>query len=203
MIGILIDKLGTASGQLIYHKTAWFAPKNIVLYSGSGSPISSITWRGVVVAWSDMSQVRLLDISTQSALCYLDCPVGVSLQCPIPCRLHWESNQDLWIAWADTCRHLELRLAPDGVAVLVKSVDEWQADCIVCGISTFDTDHLVLLGYVPPDDDTVDLAMSPATTRNSLLRIDEETSLSSHVAGLSVDDDNNSFLFTGLAVTLQ
>jgi hypothetical protein len=149
--------VGTATGQLIYHKTSWFAPKNSSLFGGTGSPVCAIAWRGGIVAWADLSHVRLLDVATQSAICYLDCPIGVNLQCPIPCKLFWDSAQDLWIGWADQCRHLQLNYSANNAfnQITAKSVKQWQTDCIVCGIASFDAEHVVVLGYIPPDDDMI------------------------------------------------
>jgi WD40 repeat protein len=148
--------VGTATGQLIYHKTSWFAPKNTSLFGGSGSPVCAIAWRGAIVAWADLSHVRLLDVSTQSAICFLDCPIGVNLQCPIPCKLFWDTAQDLWIGWADQCRHLQLNYTNNNFNnIVAKSVKQWQTDCIVCGIASFDAEHMVVLGYIPPDEDII------------------------------------------------
>jgi len=67
-----ISDIGTASGQLIHHRQVWFTQKNIVLFSGAGSPVTKISWRGNIVAWADATQVRLMDITTQTAICYLN-----------------------------------------------------------------------------------------------------------------------------------
>jgi hypothetical protein len=67
----ILFPLGTALGRLIHHKQAWFA-KDIELFSGSGSSVNAIAWRGDVVAWADASQVRLMDVTTQVAICYLN-----------------------------------------------------------------------------------------------------------------------------------
>ncbi len=38
--------VGSASGRLTYHRTAWFSHKDIVLFAGSGSEVCSIAWKG-------------------------------------------------------------------------------------------------------------------------------------------------------------
>ena len=63
--------VGSESGQLIHYKQMWFSQKNILLFPGAGSPVSSIAWRGNIVAWADSNHVRLMDVSTQTGLCYL------------------------------------------------------------------------------------------------------------------------------------
>jgi hypothetical protein len=38
--------VGSASGRLIYHRSAWFANKDVTLFAGSGSEVTSIAWKG-------------------------------------------------------------------------------------------------------------------------------------------------------------
>jgi hypothetical protein len=40
--------------------------------------------------------------------------------------------------------------------VCAKTVAEWQTDCVICGISSFDIDHVAILGYFPTFDDNSD-----------------------------------------------
>lgn len=37
--------------------------------------------------------------------------------------------------------------------IIAKTVADWQSDCIICGLSSFDVDHVVILGYFPVLDD--------------------------------------------------
>jgi hypothetical protein len=41
--------------------------------------------------------IRLMNLSTQSAICFLESPLGVSIESPLPCCLFWESDCDLMI----------------------------------------------------------------------------------------------------------
>lgn len=96
---------GTSSGQLIYRRHTWFT-KDIDLFRGSSSPVSAIAWRGDVIAWADAGQVRVMNITTQAAICYLNrsdlslpdwvitccSPPNVGPQNPFPCHLFWESE---------------------------------------------------------------------------------------------------------------
>lgn len=87
--------------------------------------------------------------------------------------------QDLLIGWADSFRHLRLyresnssdpvasgsfstdaststntTTAPSSVAqVTSRTIADWQTDCIICGLSSFDIDHVVILGYFPIFDE--------------------------------------------------
>ena len=182
--------VGTSSGKLIHHRAQWFAHKNIVLFKGSNVSVSNIAWKNNLVAWADTYHVRIMDISTQTAVCYINCPIdNIDVNNPLPCHLVWDSGKDLLIGWADCYRHVELK-APHNASseipgnysesgnkysnsdvsgnsttnseanpvssgdehhrYIAKTVCTWNADCIICGISTFDIGHVVILGYVPP-----------------------------------------------------
>ena len=143
---------GSVTGQLIYHRTVWFSQKNVVLFNGADSAVTTIAWRGDIVAWADSTQVRIMDLSTQTAICFLNCPQGVSTYNPLPCCLFWESERDLLIGWADSVRQIELSSTQgsNGAEVITaRSVVDWETDFIVCGISPFDADHVVVLGFTP------------------------------------------------------
>ena len=151
--------IGSVAGQLIYHRTVWFSQKNVTLFNGADSPVTTIAWKGNIVAWADSCQVRIMDLATQSAICFLNCPIGVGIFSPLPCCLFWESECDLLIGWADSFRHVELSSSSgngpgiggvENEIITARSVIDWETDCIICGISSFDTDHVVLLGYAPP-----------------------------------------------------
>ena len=154
---------GSVTGQLIYHKTIWFTQKNVTLFNGADSAVTTIAWRGNVVAWGDATQVRIMDLATQSAICFLNCPQGVSTYSPLPCCLFWESESDLYIGWADSIRHVELSISTGGPGesevVTARSVVDWETDCIVCGLSSFDADHMIILGYAPPFESDLGLAL--------------------------------------------
>jgi len=155
--------VGGAGGQLIHHRHAWFSQKDIELFRGSGTPVCALAWRGDVVAWADSSQVRVMDVATQAAICYLNSPPNVGPSNPFPCRLFWESEYDLLVGWADSLRHLQLVYTSysggeDGQSrsgqadIRARLVADWRCDTIVCGVSSFDQDHVAVLGYTPPDD---------------------------------------------------
>lgn len=150
--------VGGQSGQLVYHRTLWFTQKDIILFNGADSPISNIVWRRNLVAWADALNVRLIDITTQTAICYLECPSGLDIQYTLPCILFWESDSDLFIGWADSFRHLELidiNNNLDNKNIIARTVSEWHTDCIICGLSSFDADNIILLGYPLPNESTL------------------------------------------------
>lgn len=70
----------------------WFSKKNVLLFPGANSPVTAISWRGNVVAWADANHVRLMDVTTQTGLCYVSSPQGVGIHNPFPCHLYWETD---------------------------------------------------------------------------------------------------------------
>lgn len=189
--------VGTVSGKLIRYRMTWLSNKSNLLSKGNDTAVTTISWRGDVVAWADASQLKLLDVKTMTAICYLECPSGVSIDDPLPCVLFWASDKDLYIGWADTFRHLELTyrsgqpysrpntrgdVSIDGTPadgspnrgpskggkqqvsvgdeIIASTMSDWEVDVIICGVSTFDEEHVLLFGYCPPelhDSDYIDI----------------------------------------------
>eukprot|EP01038_Epipyxis_sp_PR26KG_P008152 gene8152-11033_t len=151
--------VATSSGRIIHHRSAWFTQKDLVLFAGAGSSVTSLSWRNNLIAWCDDSVIRILDVNTQSAVCQIGAPIGVSPDDPFPCHLFWESDQELMVGWADHFKLIEIFPANDpillaeGYLKIAKTKCEWQADCIICGISPFDANHIIMLGYTPPLDE--------------------------------------------------
>lgn len=154
--------LGTVSGKLIHHKQVWFSNKNSVLFNGAGSAVSSITWRCDIVVWSDLNLIRVMNIATQTAICYINCPHGVGFQNPFPCTLFWESDRDLLISWADNIRHIQFISSNkfDQREITVRTALDIQMDCITCGVAPFDKNHLIVYGCIPPSEDNEDFILS-------------------------------------------
>ena len=122
------------------------------------------------MAWADACQIRLMEVQSQTAICYLNCPPNIGDNNPFPCSLFWHSDMDLLIGWADSFRELHLvktennfsaSTTPakgiggqDVTTVLrAKLVADWVADSVICSISSFDKDHALLLGYIPASID--------------------------------------------------
>eukprot|EP01032_Pedospumella_encystans_P022347 gene22347-25315_t len=177
--------VGTSSGRLILHRPAgWFrqSQKEVVLFPGAGSAITTIKWEGNLVAWADVAQVRVMDISTQTALCQMSAPMGVGAEEPYPCSLCWTSPRDLLIGWADNFRHVRISAAAAGVSgdnmnsgssknsskgvgakgasgsdesKVATVVAEWMTDSLISGLHGFDAEHVVYLAYTPSLDEEV------------------------------------------------
>ncbi len=156
---------GDGTGQLTKHRITWYTQKKEVLFAGAGSAITTIAWLGDLVAWADSTQVRIMDANTLSAICYLNSPSGTG-NVSFPCCLHWASNHDLFVGWADSFRHLEFMdnaelakqsASPAGIlknrisgVMYARTVSDWQTDFLIAGLAPFDAEHVVLLGYSPP-----------------------------------------------------
>jgi len=151
-------------------------------YKGSSQAKSTAQWEDdSIVAWADLCTVRIMDIATQTAICYLNAPLGVGVAasigdgpanvlCPCPCSLFWESESDLLIAWADNFRHVRVmgrelgaaavtedRVASEG-GVTAATLVEWQVDCLLCGgVFPVDAQHVMSLGYSPAEAGGADL----------------------------------------------
>ena len=144
---------GTSSGKVIHHHIQWMSQKNTTLFNGSALPVTNIVWRGSTLVWADTEQVRLLDMSTRSAICCINCPV-IDRDLPLPCTFLWASEADLYIGWADTFTHIELSpavKAPQAGFATARVVAEWQTDCIICGLLLYDSRRLLLVGCSPSD----------------------------------------------------
>lgn len=160
---------GTETGQLIYRRHSWPAAATSYkdkdqkeLFPGCGSAVTSVTWRGSVVAWADSSHVRLMEVHSQTAICYLNCPPNIGVNNPFPCSLFWYTDMDLLIGWADSFRQLHLvqtglpassSSSPASVSLRARLTADWVTDSIICSVSSFDKDHALLLGYIPPSVD--------------------------------------------------
>jgi hypothetical protein len=61
----------------------------------------------------------------------------------------------LLVGWGDTVQRLEMIHSVASVGDTVQSsttaeiTEEWKADFVICGLSPFDADTLLLFGYVP------------------------------------------------------
>lgn len=163
--------LGTASGKLVHHKQVWFTHKNVVLFNGTGLPVISVSWRRDIVVWADLKLVRIMNIASQSAVCFISSPNGVGPHNPFPCHLFWESDEDLFIAWADNLRHVEITRSAnkdDERETTAKTIMDYQLDCIACGVSSFDSEHLAVFGCVPPSEESMQREGDLESTASSI-----------------------------------
>ena len=122
----------------------------------------------------DAAQLRRLDLFSLPNICRLSSPPGVSRLNPYPCRMFWHSDSELFVGWADCFQHLKLAQTQDQVQTrgggresgqgrnsgqmrkVAAGCSDWQVDVIICGLTSLDANHILILGYVPPDVDEGD-----------------------------------------------
>lgn len=152
---------GAANGALIYRRAGWLKQKTIVLSPGNGSPVTTLAWRGGLVAWADLSSLRVMDLTSQTAICRLNIPHGILPDDGIDCKIFFKNDRDLFVAWGASMRVLHFEPASadsqavlgGGCAPLAATITvDWTSDSIICGVYPFDRDHLLYLGYAPPDE---------------------------------------------------
>ena len=141
--------------------------------------IEAIAWRGSLVAWADSSGVRLLDSDSLQRIAHVDRPSGarpslyptVSHVQPSLC---FETSTRLLVAWGDCLLSLHVQErtvttssmgaeaqhsagSSSGAVVRRRHVDctmAWELDCISCDVVPLDAKHVVVLGLVPPANET-------------------------------------------------
>eukprot|EP01039_Chlorochromonas_danica_P006320 gene6320-6969_t len=152
---------GAANGALIYRRAGWLKQKTVILSPGNGSPVTTLAWRGGLVAWADLSSLRVMDLTSQTAICRLNIPHGILPDDGIDCKIFFKSDHDLFVAWGASMRVLHFEVASaasqavlgGGCAPLAATITvDWTSDSIICGVYPFDRDHLLYLGYAPPDE---------------------------------------------------
>lgn len=137
-----------------------------ILFDGNQSGVKAAAWRGKIIAWADASHVRLMDMSTQTALCYFNAPsypANAGLSANIcPCSLHWESPSSLLVGWADSFRHVEIlnenndEYTEQSTSCSARLAASWRADGVIMSVVAFDVDHIAMLSLLPAEDDNDD-----------------------------------------------
>ncbi|CAB9522683.1 associated protein 41 homolog [Seminavis robusta] len=145
--------------------------------------IEAIEWRGSLAAWADASGIRLFDTETLSRIAHIDRPSGArpslypTLASLRP-SLCFETESYLLVAWGDCLMGLSitdhnrpsegqgtnqndnplmgLEMPQQQPSVRRRTVDcsmAWELDCVASGVVPLDSEHVLVLGVVPPADD--------------------------------------------------
>ena len=126
------------------------------LFDGTGFPVLTMAWRSGLLAWADVECVRVKSTKTGEAICMLERPENGFGKNAL-CHLFWETDNSLLLGWEDQFRvikveegHVEVDREGDEVFVEKKGeiVVEWEADCIICGLSPFDNETIAILGFL-------------------------------------------------------
>ena len=76
--------------------------------------IQSLAWRGSLLAWSDDSGVKVMNVETSVRIAHVDRPSGAhaylypELRGALHCSLSWETDKSLLIAWGDCLMAVEV-----------------------------------------------------------------------------------------------
>ncbi|CAJ1948735.1 unnamed protein product [Cylindrotheca closterium] len=142
---------------VVYHGTP-DASESFIKYRG----IECIAWRGSFVAWADANGIKLLDVQSLTRIAHIDRPSGArpslypSISSLQP-SLVFERSHSLLISWGDCLMVIEIEDSKEpGSANKKRSVEcsmAWELDCVACGVAPLDTDHVLVLGLVPVEDD--------------------------------------------------
>ena len=169
--------VGFEDGRLLLTKRGGlFQRRNdTVLYQGSPGGensnsssesyrgIQAVAWRGNLVAWADVTGMKLLEVETLTRVAHIDRPTGarptlyptISNFRP---HLHFEQSTKLLVAWGDCLMEMNIETVVDATNAdakrkTVECIMAWELDCVACGVSPLDENHVVVLGLVPPEDD--------------------------------------------------
>jgi hypothetical protein len=149
------------------------------------------------------SGIKLFDVDTQARIAQVDRPTGARpslypTMISLKPSLCFETKDNLLVAWGDCLMNLSIREttsvrsraelgAADGgfgaggtpnppTLVTRRKVEctmAWELDCIACGVSPLDADHVVVFGLVPPfsESDLSEINQKPEMTEGNDLEI--------------------------------
>lgn len=111
------------------------------------------------------SGIKVMDVETLTKIAHVDRPTGArptlypnisSLQ---PTLL-FETSHEVLVGWGDCLMGITVKESSvPGSDTKKRSVEcsmAWELDCVACGVSPLDKDHVVVLGLVPFEDDDED-----------------------------------------------
>lgn len=101
---------GGRSGRLHLLKKGWLfsGMAEKLLHEGEGAVIAA-AWEGSLLAWGNEAGVKVMDIEREEPVCFVPVPPGVPPLDACPCRLVWESEASLLIAWGAEVRVVTIR----------------------------------------------------------------------------------------------
>ena len=161
--------------------------------SGDQLGIEAIAWRGGLVAWADLSGVRLFDIESMSRIAHIDRPTGArSSLYPTISSLRpsilFERADSLLIGWGDCLMTMVLRDVKSTTvtkdAAVTKEVKKktvectmaWELDCVACSVVPVDEKHVAVLGLVP-------LSASPSSSVHGIAESHQRDNGEIEIAG--------------------
>ena len=91
--------------------SGWFSSKETVLHGGEG-PVTSIQWRGQLIAWANDNGVKIYDTQLNQRITYIERPKGSPRPDLYYCCLCWKNDNVLLVGWADSVKiaHVKVHL---------------------------------------------------------------------------------------------
>lgn len=101
---------GGRSGRLHLLKKGWLfsGMAEKLLHEGEGVVIAA-AWEGSLLAWANEAGVKVMDIEREEPVCFVPVPPGVPPLDACPCRLVWENESCLLVAWGSEVRVVTIR----------------------------------------------------------------------------------------------
>lgn len=176
---------GGLAGNLTLHEKGWLGNKETILHSGEG-PIRSAEWKNNLVAWSNDTGIRIIDVNTHQIVAYIPRAADEPRADLYRCHLSWSTAGKLLIGWADTIRVVSIKENPNTVniprsfisasptsspSVLVKVEEIFQVDCIISGICAWEAGgsaDIAILAH------TVEAGDSDGDTSGNMLDLPED-----------------------------
>lgn len=150
-LGSRVICVGGEEGKLILNRRGYFESRNTTVHSGEGA-ITSIRWRGTLVAWANAKGVKVVDVETYQKVTHIPRPSlsadEQSESSPASCCLTWSSADMLLVGWGSTVLVAMVRQKQGGpTSVRFASVlySFRLPGHIVHGICVFDSEHLSVL----------------------------------------------------------
>ena len=108
-----------------------------------------------------------MDVETLTRIAHIDRPLGAQPNLyPNISSLHptllFETSHEVLVGWGDCLMGITINEAVvPGTDTMRRSVEcsmAWELDCVACGVSPLDKEHVLVLGVVPLDDENDDEA---------------------------------------------
>lgn len=101
---------GGRSGRLHLLKKGWLfgSMAEKVLHEGEGL-IAALAWEGSLIAWANEAGVKVMDLEREEPVCFVAAPPDVPPPDVCPCRLVWESEATLLVAWGAHVRVITIK----------------------------------------------------------------------------------------------
>jgi len=184
--------VGFANGQLYLTKKGTFFQRrnDTILYQAGNTGgasyrgIECVVWRGPLVAFADVTGIKLIDSENLTRIAHINRPAGASpFLYPsirdISPSLVFETCQHLLVGWGDCLMQIYVEEHEEDASSATPSMSQsaggsetgsrdirirrtatctmaWELDCVACDVVPLDSDRVVVLGLVSLTEDSED-----------------------------------------------